>query len=269
MLSGKIRLFLGGLGLLALVAGGAVTAGDLARPAAQQAGTTYIVQPGDTLAGSAYRAYGDAAAWTCIQAANPAIRTAADLQLGMSITLPSKAACAAGAPQPPTPAAAQSTPTARPTAAPARPTAPPTTAPATGTPPPATPTSPPTAGASVYVIRSGDTLSSIAWRVYGNPGAWPCIWAANQWLTNPRFLLRGWQITLPPAATCDPPAPTPAAKATAAPAARYHVVVSMETLSGIACRYYTDCNYWRIYNANRDKIWNVNFILPGTVLRIP
>jgi nucleoid-associated protein YgaU len=265
MVSGKIRLFLGGLGLLALVAGGAATAGDLARPPTQQAGTTYIVQPGDTLAGIAYRAYGDAAAWRCIQAANPGIRTPAALELGLRITLPTKAACAAGARQTPTPPASNEAPPSTPTARPTTPPAPPTTPPA---PPPTTPTSPPAAGASVYVVRSGDTLSGIAWRVYGNPGAWPCIWAANKWLANPRFLLRGWQITLPPAATCDPPA-APPAKAAPAPAPRYHTVVSTETLSGIACRYYADCNYWRIYNANRGKIWNVNFILPGTVLRIP
>jgi nucleoid-associated protein YgaU len=115
------------------------------------------------------------------------------------------------------------------------------------------------------VIRSGDTLSGIAWRVYGNPGAWPCIWAANPGIANPRFLLRGWKIALPPPAACAAPAPAPAP----APGPRYHTVVSMETLSGIACRYYADCNYWRIYNANRGEIWNVNYILPGTVLLIP
>jgi nucleoid-associated protein YgaU len=250
MLSGKIILFAGGLGLLALLGGGAATAGDLARPVAQQAGTTYVVQPGDTLAGIAYRAYGDAAAWPCIQAANPAIRTPADLELGLSLALPSKAACAAGAPQPPF---VPPTPIARPTNPPARST---TT--------PATPLTPlPAPGSTVYVIRSGDTLSGIAWRVYGNPGAWPCIWAANQWIANPRFLLRGWQITLPPPAACAAPAPTPAL------GPRYHTVAGTETLSGIACRYYADCNYWRIYNANRGKIWNVNYILPGTVLLIP
>src|SRR6476661_4675096 len=189
MLSGKIVLFLGGLGLLALLGGGAATAGDLAQPAAQQAGTTYIVQPGDTLAGIAYRAYGDAAAWPCIRAANPSIRNGDDLLLGARLTLPSKAACAAGVPQPPT------APTARPTNPPAR-------SPAT---PAAPPTSSPAAGAAVYVVRSGDTLSGIAWRTYGNPGAWPCIWAANQWIANPRFLLRGWKLTLSPRAACAAP----------------------------------------------------------------
>jgi nucleoid-associated protein YgaU len=261
MFSGKLRLFLGGLGLLAVIGAAAATAGDLAQPAAQQAGKVYIVQPGDTLAGIAYRAYGDAAAWPCIQAANPTLRTPADLQLGLSIILPSKATCAAAPRQTPVPPTAPPPPTARPTPPPARPTAPP------ATPPAATPASPPVAGASVYVIRSGDTLSGIAWRVYGNPGAWPCIWAANKWIANPRFLLRGWQITLPPAARCDPPVAPPAASL--APATRYHIVVTAETLSGIACRYYADCNYWRIYNANRGKIGNVNYILPGTVLLIP
>ena len=241
MLGGKIILFVGGLGLLTLLGGRAATAGDLARPVVQQAGTTYVVQPGDTLAGIAFRAYGDAAAWPCIQAANPAIRNGDDLMLGSRITLPAKAACAARAGQTPAPAPASG---AGSTNAPARPAA--------------TRDAPP-----VYVIRSGDTLSGIAWRTYGDPGAWPCIWAANKWIANPRFLLRGWQITLPARAACVAPAPAPMS------GPRYHTVAGTETLSGIACRYYADCDYWRIYKANRDKIWNVNYILPGTVLLIP
>jgi len=249
MLSGKIVLFLGGLGLLALLGGGGATAGDLTHPVAQQAGTTYIVQPGDTLVGIAYRAYGDAAAWPCIQAANPSIRNGNDLLLGARLTLPSKTACAARARQTPPPPTAPPTPAARPTNAPVQRAG--------------SPTPPPVGAWSVYVIRSGDTLAGIAWRTYGNPGVWPCIWAANQWIANPRFLLSGWQITLPPRAACAVPVPAPA------PGPRYHTVAGTETLSGIACRYYADCNYWRIYNANRSKIWNVNYILPGTVLLIP
>ncbi|HET7077738.1 MAG TPA: LysM peptidoglycan-binding domain-containing protein [Chloroflexia bacterium] len=118
-----------------------------------------------------------------------------------------------------------------------------------------------TAGTS-YTVQRGDSLSSIAFRVYGNAGAWSCIWAANKWIANPSYLQAGWKIALPASGSCGGGGTPP-------PAVRYHTVTHTETLSGIACLYYADCNYWRIYNANRDKIWNVNYILPGTVLRIP
>ncbi len=117
-----------------------------------------------------------------------------------------------------------------------------------------------TAG-TTYTVQRGDSLSSIAFRVYGNAGAWSCIWAANKWIANPSYLQAGWKIALPASGSCGGGG-TP-------PAVRYHTVTHTETLSSIACLYYADCNYWRIYNANRDKIWNVNYILPGTVLRIP
>lgn len=117
----------------------------------------------------------------------------------------------------------------------------------------------PRAGAgSVYTVQRGDTLSGIAVWAYGNAGAWNCIWQANTWIGSPHYLQAGWRLTLP--ASCATGGGSPG---------RYHTVTSTQTLSGIACLYYADCDYWRIYNANRDKIWNVNYILPGTVLYIP
>jgi nucleoid-associated protein YgaU len=115
-----------------------------------------------------------------------------------------------------------------------------------------------TAG-TTYTVQRGDSLSSIAFRVYGNAGAWSCIWAANKWIATPAYLQAGWKIALPASGSCGG----------APPAMRYYTVTHTDTLSDIACLYYADCNYWRIYNANRGKIWNVNYILPGTVLRIP
>jgi nucleoid-associated protein YgaU len=114
-----------------------------------------------------------------------------------------------------------------------------------------------TAG-TTYTVQRGDSLSSTAFRVYGNAGAWSCIWAANKWIPNPSYLQAGWKIALLASGSCGGGTPV-----------RYYTVTHTDTLSDIACLFYTDCNYWRIYNANRDKIWDVNYILPGTVLRIP
>jgi nucleoid-associated protein YgaU len=115
---------------------------------------------------------------------------------------------------------------------------------------------------TTYVVQGGDNLSTIAQRIYGNAAAWACIWAANAWIVNPSYILPGWVLNIPPAGSCGGgPGPTPAP--------RYHTVQAGQTLSGIACYYYVDCNYWRIYNANTNLIWNVNYLQAGWVLRIP
>jgi nucleoid-associated protein YgaU len=127
---------------------------------------------------------------------------------------------------------------------------------------PATATAVPQTGGT-YVVQKGDSLSSIAMHYYGNATSWACIWAANNWIVNPSYLLPGWVITIPASGSCGGGTPNPA------PQPRYHTVQRGESLSGIACYYYSDCNYWRIYNANTSVIWNVNYLQAGWVLRIP
>jgi nucleoid-associated protein YgaU len=47
-------------------------------------------------------------------------------------------------------------------------------------------------------------------------------------------------------------------------------VVASDTLSAIAQQVYGDASQWpRIFEANRDQIFNPNLIFPGQVLRIP
>ena len=49
-----------------------------------------------------------------------------------------------------------------------------------------------------------------------------------------------------------------------------YTVVSGDSLSKIAKRYYGDANQWpRIHEANRDQIKNPDLIHPGQKLRIP
>ena len=49
-----------------------------------------------------------------------------------------------------------------------------------------------------------------------------------------------------------------------------YVVVSGDSLSKIAKRYYGDANKWpRIHEANRDQIKNPDLIHPGQKLKIP
>jgi nucleoid-associated protein YgaU len=65
------------------------------------------------------------------------------------------------------------------------------------------------------------------------------------------------------------PAPVPGPTGTTGTEQTY-TVVSGDSLSKIAKRYYGDANQWpRIHEANRDQIKNPDLIHPGQRLRIP
>ena len=54
-----------------------------------------------------------------------------------------------------------------------------------------------------YTVRSGDTLSSIAQRFYGNPADWPFLYHANESeIANPNVIYVGEKLKVP----YDPPA---------------------------------------------------------------
>ena len=64
----------------------------------------------------------------------------------------------------------------------------------------------------------------------------------------------------------DAPAPKPQP----APTLRIHKVVSGDTLSQIAKKYYGNANeYMKIFNANKDKLKDPDKIFPGQELIIP
>jgi nucleoid-associated protein YgaU len=66
------------------------------------------------------------------------------------------------------------------------------------------------------------------------------------------------------------PASDKATSSTAPAAEQTYTVVSGDSLSKIAKKFYGNANAWdRIFQANRDKISNPDLIRPGQVLRIP
>ena len=73
-------------------------------------------------------------------------------------------------------------------------------------------------------------------------------------------------------AAAPPPAQVPNLGPTAGTSGtdQTYTVVSGDSLSKIAKRYYGDANQWhRIHEANRDQIKNPDLIHPGQRLRIP
>ena len=49
----------------------------------------------------------------------------------------------------------------------------------------------------IYTVRTGDTLSAIAEKVYGSANAWPALWWVNRsTVTNPNSLSVGEVLTL-------------------------------------------------------------------------
>lgn len=74
----------------------------------------------------------------------------------------------------------------------------------------------------------------------------------------------------PPVSVQSAAALAPAPAVVAAPAGRIHDVVSGDTLSGIAKKYYGHANlYMKIFEANKDQLKDPNVIKVGQKLRIP
>jgi len=110
-----------------------------------------------------------------------------------------------------------------------------------GTPLPS-PTTP--ACETVYTVQPGDDLWAIAQRYYGNGAYWHVIYNANTQVVgpNPNYILPGEQLCIPPrsVAVGAPLLPMP------------YRVVSGDTLSGLALRFYGDPEkYCLIACANR------------------
>ncbi len=165
-------------------------------------------------------------------------------------------------------------PTASPTAgtAPVRSDVPPAVAPVAIQPTPGPASAPatiPAAPASQsYVVKSGDTLTSIAQNFYGPKGKWETIAAANPGI-NPNKLKVNSTITIPHmdgASSLSSPG-----TATATPSTDSYTVVGGDTLSGISQKVYGSQKHWRaIYEANKSAIGSDPADLKvGMKLKIP
>ena len=130
-------------------------------------GKQYVVQKGDSLTRIAARTLGSGSRWTEIQSLNAGLDPHT-LRPGMKIVLPASAKVDGS----------------------------PATSTASGAPAKAAPKSAPANSTGTYVVRAGDTLTSIATRLLGSKERWREIVAANPGL-DPKHLLVGKSIRVP------------------------------------------------------------------------
>ena len=112
-----------------------------------------------------------------------------------------------------------------------------------------------------YVVQRGDSLPSIAERIYGHGGLWSLIAEANH-EQRPDYLKPrvGMVLVIPR----DPRAPP------FDPRTRRYFVQHGDTLSTIAVHVYRDARLWKlVYDANRDLLSDPGKLRPGQDLFIP
>lgn len=127
------------------------------------------------------------------------------------------------------------------------------------------PVSPPPPGLPTVTVGPGERLWGIAERALGAGERWQEIVALNPGL-EPKKLREGQVLKLPAGARTNAGGGAGKKKP---PAARLHIVSKGESLAVIAGRYYTDGQWRRIYDANRDQLENPARVPIGTRLRIP
>jgi nucleoid-associated protein YgaU len=122
-----------------------------------------------------------------------------------------------------------------------------------------------------YVVKSGDTLSGIAFSFYGNAGLWRVIYDANREIIRDPNLIYPNQSFVIPAILGQPPSQPQAGQPPQTGAGGVYVVRSGDTLSDIAFRAYGNAGAWpAIYNANLNVIGgNPHLIFPGQQLQLP
>jgi nucleoid-associated protein YgaU len=207
------------------------------------------VQQGDTPATIAKRELGSAARYQEILDANPGL-VASKLVKGMEIKIPVGS------------------------------TSPVASTGASGTPAPLSPATESAAGERTYVVKSGDTLSTIASREMGGRSRWPDLQHANEDVLHGSTALRiGMKLRIPVAgssggssvvAARDPAASTGGTSAPSAGAEREYVVRSGDSLWGIAKSEMGSETFLKeLKAANHDVLKGSDSLKVGMKLRIP
>lgn len=87
---------------------------------------------------------------------------------------------------------------------------------------------------TTYTVRSGDTLSKIASRIYGNPAYWPVLYNANRTrIKNPNLIYPGLRLTVPPKPAHAPAPVTPPKPKKPVTTTSYSGTLSCSGLAGL------------------------------------
>lgn len=149
-------------------------------------------------------------------------------------------------------------------------------------PAPVRPMNEPSESLRIYLVRPGDTLSSIAAHELGSASMADNIFLLNRdVITDPDHLMVGVKIRLPirdggygygeasTAAVVSPSASQSGRRPTYG-LGRTHIVARGDTLSSIAQRYYGNSSAWRfLYETNKQVLPDPNTLSVGTELTIP
>jgi LysM repeat protein len=119
------------------------------------------------------------------------------------------------------------------------------------------------APATIYTVRSGDTLSEIAFRHGTSLNA---LLLANPHITDPSLIFTGQVLTIPGVAVPPAPAPPGVVIPDTGPGERLYTVVSGDTLGNIAFRHGTTTADLIQRNPH---IVNPNLIFPGQRIAVP
>ncbi len=142
-----------------------------------------------------------------------------------------------------------------------------------------------------YTVQPGDSMESIARKLFGEGRLWVKIAEANPLLDARKLIpgrtklripkdlsnIQGKEVVVPqdaPEPAARKPDPEPVVPANtpkpAEPTQKEYVVKSGDTLSGIAKAFYGKSSLWRkIYEANQSVIDDPDNVKPGTTIRIP
>lgn len=133
---------------------------------------------------------------------------------------------------------------------------------------PTTPSSSPS-GETEYIVKAGDTGTSIAKAYFGDPNKWVLISKANPWADFNRLRI-GQKLKLPPkdATSVKPP---PGAQPVAMGDKSTYTVQAGDTLAAIARKQLGNAGLWeQIYNANKAVIGDDPAALKvGMKLKLP